>query len=293
MLAAVAAVTAVLALGAFWCVLTAAAIARRRTRIALDAPLRALYETIGAAGDPPRDRSRGFVVYAVLAPGSGLVRRARGADARPRPPRFTDSSTAHEATDPCRSTYGLTTRPAGRGTCRPGWRRSPPRGPPGCRRRSRRSREVVDAGRDRVERRPERDVRVVGELLEVLGDVVLLARDDLAVVALVVEGHGVHATVDGAAEQPRLRFRRLPRLGTAVPPLESRRRGCPGRPELRKGREGSVIPKLSLPHPRVGRLSETQGSLAGAGRSRHPLRKVARPRTRGARVSRSAARRDT
>jgi hypothetical protein len=65
-LAVVAAVTAVLALAAFWCVLSAAAIARRRTRIALDAPLRALYETLGAAGDPPRDRSRGFVVYAVL-----------------------------------------------------------------------------------------------------------------------------------------------------------------------------------------------------------------------------------
>jgi hypothetical protein len=65
-LAVVAAVTAVLALAAFWCVLSAAAIARRRTRIALDAPLRALYETVGAAGNPPRDRSRGFVVYAVL-----------------------------------------------------------------------------------------------------------------------------------------------------------------------------------------------------------------------------------
>jgi len=47
-------------------VITAAAIARRRTRIALDAPLRALYETLGAAGDAPRDRSRDFVVYAVL-----------------------------------------------------------------------------------------------------------------------------------------------------------------------------------------------------------------------------------
>jgi hypothetical protein len=62
----VAGVTALLAIGAFWCVLTAAAIARRRTRIALDAPLRALYATIGSAGDPPRDRSRDFVVYAVL-----------------------------------------------------------------------------------------------------------------------------------------------------------------------------------------------------------------------------------
>jgi len=62
----VAAVTVALAIAAFWCVITAAAIARRRTRIALDAPLRALYATIGAAGDPPRDRSREFVVYAVL-----------------------------------------------------------------------------------------------------------------------------------------------------------------------------------------------------------------------------------
>jgi hypothetical protein len=59
-------VTIALAIAAFWCVLTAAAIARRRTRIALDAPLRALYATIGAAGDPPHDRSRQFVVYAVV-----------------------------------------------------------------------------------------------------------------------------------------------------------------------------------------------------------------------------------
>jgi hypothetical protein len=59
-------VTAAIAIAAFWCVITAAAIARRRTRIALDAPLRALYETLGATGDPPRDRSRDFVVYAVL-----------------------------------------------------------------------------------------------------------------------------------------------------------------------------------------------------------------------------------
>jgi hypothetical protein len=62
----VAGVTAALAVAAFWCVITAAAIARRRTRIALDAPLRALYATLGAAGDPPTDRSRDFVVYALL-----------------------------------------------------------------------------------------------------------------------------------------------------------------------------------------------------------------------------------
>jgi hypothetical protein len=69
----VAGVTALLAIVAFWCVITAAAIARRRTRIALDAPLRALYATIGAAGEPPRDRSRDFVVYAVLLLALGWV----------------------------------------------------------------------------------------------------------------------------------------------------------------------------------------------------------------------------
>jgi hypothetical protein len=55
-----------LALGGFWCILKAAAIARRRTRIALDQPLRALWETIGAAGHPPKDQSRQFAVYAVV-----------------------------------------------------------------------------------------------------------------------------------------------------------------------------------------------------------------------------------
>ncbi len=62
----VAAAFALLALGAFWCVFHAAAIARRRTNIALDQPLRALYETIGAAGNPPRDQSRQFATYAVI-----------------------------------------------------------------------------------------------------------------------------------------------------------------------------------------------------------------------------------
>ena len=62
----VAAVFVALALGGFWCILKAAAIARRRTRIALDQPLRALWETIGAAGHPPKDQSRQFAVYAVI-----------------------------------------------------------------------------------------------------------------------------------------------------------------------------------------------------------------------------------
>jgi hypothetical protein len=55
-----------LALGGFWCILRAAAIARRRVRIALDQPLLALWETIGAAGHPPRDQSRQFAIYAVV-----------------------------------------------------------------------------------------------------------------------------------------------------------------------------------------------------------------------------------
>jgi hypothetical protein len=57
---------AALALSGFWCILKAAAIARRRTRIALDRPLQALWQTIGAAGHPPKDHSRQFAVYAVI-----------------------------------------------------------------------------------------------------------------------------------------------------------------------------------------------------------------------------------
>jgi hypothetical protein len=66
LLLVVAALFVGLALGGFWCILKAAAIARRRTRIALDQPLRALWETIGAAGRPPRDQSRMFAVYGVI-----------------------------------------------------------------------------------------------------------------------------------------------------------------------------------------------------------------------------------
>ena len=66
LLLVVAGVFVALAFGGFWCILRAAAIARRRVRIALDQPLRALWETIGAAGHPPRDQSRQFAVYAVV-----------------------------------------------------------------------------------------------------------------------------------------------------------------------------------------------------------------------------------
>jgi hypothetical protein len=66
LLVVVAVAFALLALGAFWCVFHAAAIARRRTHIALDQPILALWETIGAAGNPPRDQSRQFATYAVI-----------------------------------------------------------------------------------------------------------------------------------------------------------------------------------------------------------------------------------
>lgn len=55
------------ALGASWVILNAAAIARRRSRIALDTPIAALLETIGHAGEPPRDPTKQFVVFALIA----------------------------------------------------------------------------------------------------------------------------------------------------------------------------------------------------------------------------------
>jgi hypothetical protein len=56
----------VVCLAGFWCILAAAGIARRRARIALDQPLHALWETIGADGNPPRDNSRHFARSAAL-----------------------------------------------------------------------------------------------------------------------------------------------------------------------------------------------------------------------------------
>lgn len=57
-------VTVLLALS--WVALFSAAVARRRIRLSTDQPLRALWETIGAAGNPPRDESRNFAVYAIV-----------------------------------------------------------------------------------------------------------------------------------------------------------------------------------------------------------------------------------
>jgi hypothetical protein len=52
--------------GLSWAALYAAGVARRRIRLSTEQPLRALWETIGAAGDPPRDQSYSFAVYALV-----------------------------------------------------------------------------------------------------------------------------------------------------------------------------------------------------------------------------------
>jgi hypothetical protein len=57
---------AILGLAGFWCVVRAAGIARRRTRISLDGPMKALWEVMGDAGALPRDKSRTFVVWATV-----------------------------------------------------------------------------------------------------------------------------------------------------------------------------------------------------------------------------------
>jgi hypothetical protein len=39
--------------------------ARRRIHLALDEPVRAVYETIGACGPPPKDQTTNFAIYAI------------------------------------------------------------------------------------------------------------------------------------------------------------------------------------------------------------------------------------
>jgi hypothetical protein len=56
----------IIGLGMFWCILRAAGIARSRTRIALDASFKALWEVIGDAGQPPRDRAKLFATIASI-----------------------------------------------------------------------------------------------------------------------------------------------------------------------------------------------------------------------------------
>ncbi len=49
-----------------WVVLFSAAVARRRIRLTLDQPLKALFETIGACGEIPKDDSRTFAILAIV-----------------------------------------------------------------------------------------------------------------------------------------------------------------------------------------------------------------------------------
>ena len=44
----------------------AAGVARRRIRLSTDQPIKALFETIGACGNPPKDDSYNFAVYAIV-----------------------------------------------------------------------------------------------------------------------------------------------------------------------------------------------------------------------------------
>ncbi len=49
-----------------WAALYSAGVARRRIRLSTDQPMKALWETIGAAGNPPKDSSYDFAVYAII-----------------------------------------------------------------------------------------------------------------------------------------------------------------------------------------------------------------------------------
>lgn len=49
-----------------WAALFAAGVARRRIRMSTDQPMKALWETVGAAGNPPKDASYDFAVYAIV-----------------------------------------------------------------------------------------------------------------------------------------------------------------------------------------------------------------------------------
>ncbi len=52
--------------GLAWAALYSAGVARRRIRLCTDQPMKALYETVGACGDPPRDDSYNFAIYAIV-----------------------------------------------------------------------------------------------------------------------------------------------------------------------------------------------------------------------------------
>ena len=56
-----------------WSALRGAAVARHRIGLTLDSPLKALWETVGAAGKPPKDSSASFALIAIVLSGLALV----------------------------------------------------------------------------------------------------------------------------------------------------------------------------------------------------------------------------
>lgn len=60
------AIMAVVLAAIAWAALFGAAVSRRRIRLSTDQPLKALWETIGACGKPPRDASYDFALYAII-----------------------------------------------------------------------------------------------------------------------------------------------------------------------------------------------------------------------------------
>lgn len=56
-----------------WLALRGAAVARHRIALSLDNPLKALWETVGAAGNPPKDSAASFALIATVLSGLALV----------------------------------------------------------------------------------------------------------------------------------------------------------------------------------------------------------------------------
>jgi hypothetical protein len=63
----------VLLAAASWVILRGSAVARRRIRLTMDAPLRALWETIGRCGEPPKDQSRVFALVGIALTAVGWL----------------------------------------------------------------------------------------------------------------------------------------------------------------------------------------------------------------------------
>ncbi len=59
-------VVCLLFLFAAWCIVKGSAVAHRRIRLTAQRPMEALWQTIGRAGNPPKDQARTFSIYAIV-----------------------------------------------------------------------------------------------------------------------------------------------------------------------------------------------------------------------------------